>query len=97
MQSWEKIGDQLLEVYERAAVAPFREAAVLAEEAQSRESALARWVMGLEQDMGTVVGPQAYLPADVQRALLALSSRRRTRGILFRALRVLYRLGRRRG
>jgi hypothetical protein len=43
--------------------------------------------------MGELVGPDAYLPPDVQRALLSVATRKRLRRPLFALLRVLYRLG----
>jgi glycosyltransferase involved in cell wall biosynthesis len=92
MEDWDSFQSMLLEVYEQAARAPFREAAALAAEAQIREGELARWI-GLEENMGALVGPDAYLPQDVQRALLAVATRKRLRRPLFALLRLLYRIG----
>lgn len=94
LESWEQIGERLLETYRGAASASFREAAALARDAQTKEAALGRWAVGLEKDMGTVIGPDAYLPADVQRALLAAATRKSTRRPLFALLRGFYRLSR---
>jgi glycosyltransferase involved in cell wall biosynthesis len=92
MNDWDSIGSALLETYQEAASLPYREASALAAEARSREAELAKWV-GLEESMGELVGPDAYLPPDVQRALLALATRRQLRRPLFAALRTLYRVG----
>jgi glycosyltransferase involved in cell wall biosynthesis len=85
---------RLLDVYEAALRQPLRETALLAKEGLAREAQLAKWV-GLEENMGPLVGPDAYLPPDVQRALLAAATRPRLRRPLFGALRLLYRAGRR--
>jgi hypothetical protein len=85
---------RLLEVYEAAMRQPLRETALLATEGLAREAQLAKWV-GLEENLGPLVGPNAYLPPDVQRALLAAATRPRLRRPLFAALRLLYRAGHR--
>jgi glycosyltransferase involved in cell wall biosynthesis len=89
---WESIGAALLETYEQAARQPYREAAVLAADAEAREAELVKWV-GLQENMGELVGPDAYLPPDVQRALLSVATRKRLRRPLFALLRAFYRLG----
>jgi glycosyltransferase involved in cell wall biosynthesis len=92
MDDWGSIGRKLLDTYREVALSPYREAASLAAEARLREAELSKWV-GLEENMGELVGPDAYLPADVQRALLAVSTRRPLRRPLFTLLRLLYRIG----
>jgi glycosyltransferase involved in cell wall biosynthesis len=92
MDDWESIGRKLLDTYRQVTLSPFREAASLAAEARLRERELSKWV-ALEENMGDLVGPDAYLPPDVQRALLAVSTRRGLRGAVFALLRALYRLG----
>jgi glycosyltransferase involved in cell wall biosynthesis/methylmalonyl-CoA mutase cobalamin-binding subunit len=92
MHDWGSIGTALLETYEQATRQPFREASALAADAETREAELVKWV-GLEENMGELVGPDAYLPPDVQRALLSVATRKRLRRPLFALLRVLYRLG----
>jgi glycosyltransferase involved in cell wall biosynthesis len=91
MHDWGSIGTALLETYEQATRQPFREASALAADAEAREAELVKWI-GLEENMGALVGPDAYLPPDVQRALLAVATRKRLRRPLFALLRVLYRL-----
>jgi hypothetical protein len=92
MGDLESIASALVDVYETAVGLPFREASVLATEAQVREAELARWI-GLKDNMGDLVGPEAYLPPRVQRALLALATRRLLRRPLFALLVALYRVG----
>jgi hypothetical protein len=89
---WDSIGAALLETYEQVEQQPFREASVLAADVQAREAELAKW-FALEENMGDLVGPDAYLPPDVQRALLSIATRNRLRRPLFAVLRGLYRLG----
>jgi glycosyltransferase involved in cell wall biosynthesis len=106
MQSQESAGRALLEVYEEAVRSPFREASAVASEAhsremhvaklqaevESREAELGRWI-SFEERMQGLLGPDAHLPEDVQRALLALVTRPGLRGVLFALLRGLYRFG----
>jgi len=93
---WESIASALVDTYDRAMRMPFREASALAAEARVQEAEIAKWISP-EASMGELVGPDAYLPTDVQRALLAAATRRRLRRPLFALLRVLYRLARRAG
>ncbi len=92
MHDWDSIGTELLETYEQTTQQPFREASALAADAKAREAELVKWV-GLEENMGELVGADAYLPADVQRALLSVATRKRLRRPLFWLLRVFYRFG----
>ena len=90
---WDSIGRALLGIYEEAVRLPYREAALLAGEGSVREAQLSKWVdLGVEMD-GDLIGEDAQLPRDVQRALLALATRRRLRGPLFALLRSLYEVG----
>jgi glycosyltransferase involved in cell wall biosynthesis len=87
----EPAAQRLLDVYDRVAASSPRAAAELAADARVREGQLQRWV-GLEENLGPLVGPEAYLPPDAQRALLGLAVRPRTRRPMLAALRALYRL-----
>jgi glycosyltransferase involved in cell wall biosynthesis len=91
-ESRDAIGQRLLALYERTAELPFREASAIAADARTREAELARWI-GLEENLGPLVGPDAYLPRDTQRALLAMATRKRLRKPLFALLESLYRIG----
>jgi hypothetical protein len=91
---WDTLGHQLLDLYDQAARLPHREAAVLAEEAGLREAQLSEWV-SLGVDADRLVGEDAYLPRDVQQALLAAATRKRLRRPLFALLRALYATGHR--
>jgi Glycosyl transferases group 1 len=98
LPSWDDHAAALLELYEQAARAPFREASAVAWQALPRERELAGW-NELKAELGEegfgLVGPEGYLPPDVQRALLSVVTRPRLRDALFAALRGLYRVGRR--
>jgi glycosyltransferase involved in cell wall biosynthesis len=93
---WDTIGREVLDVYETAVGLPHREAAVLAAEGGAREAELSAW-LGLGIDRGDLIGEDAHVPRDVQRALLAAVTRRRLRRPLFAVLRALYAIGRRTG
>ena len=89
---WDTLGRELLGIYEEAARLPYREAARLAVDASMREAQLSQWLaLGIETDR--LIGEDAHLPRDVQRALLALSTRKRLRRPLFALLRALYATG----
>jgi hypothetical protein len=92
MDGVESIQSALVETYEAAIRLPFREASVLATEATVREAELAKWV-DFEANMGDLVGPDAYFPPGVQRALLAIATRRWLRRPLFALVVALYRVG----
>jgi glycosyltransferase involved in cell wall biosynthesis len=93
MDDWGSISAKLLEVYEEAIRVPAREAASLAAEAGEREAELTTWIR-LKENMGEVVGPDAPLPEDAQRGLVAIASRKRLRR-LFSLLAAVYRIGHR--
>ena len=90
---WDTIGRAVLDVYEAAVALPHREAALLAAEGSVREAELSSW-LGLGIDRGDLIGEDAHVPPDVQRALLAAVTRRRLRRPLFAMLRALYAIGR---
>jgi glycosyltransferase involved in cell wall biosynthesis len=92
MPDWDANGRRLLDLYEQAMRLPVREAASLAGEAQVREAQLARWIR-LKEAMGEIVGPDAPVPADAQRGLIAIATRRRLRRPVFWLLGALYRIG----
>jgi hypothetical protein len=87
----EPAAQRLLDLYDEVTTAPRRAAAEVAADARACEAQLSRWI-GLEENMGALVGPDAYLPPDAQRALLGLATRPRTRRPMLAALRALYRL-----
>ncbi len=86
---WERTGERLAEVYERACADPPAPAGDL-----ERLTGLMRG--GLSEDALRLVGPGGALPRDVERPLLALATRPRIAAPLFGALRASYRLARRR-
>lgn len=98
LPDWDAHAEALLEVYERAARRPYREAVVLAREAPEREAELARWY-DLKEKLGDegfgLVRPDGYLPFDIQIALLSIVTRPRLREPFFAALRAIYRAGHR--
>ena len=75
--TWDRYAEEIVEVYREAAVAPHRGS----DEASDDISDLAL----------SLVGPTGWLPPDVQRALLAVSTRAPLRGPVFAALRAGYR------
>lgn len=93
---WDAHAAALVEVYERAASAPVREASAVAWEALERERELERWT-DLRSELGEegfgLVRPGGHLPPDVQRALLSIVTRPRLRGPFLAGLRGVYRLG----
>jgi hypothetical protein len=94
LESRESITERLLSLYEETAKLPFREVAALAAENTVREAQLARWIR-LEENLGPLVGPEAYLPPDTQRALLGVATSRRLRKPIFRLLEGIYRISNR--
>jgi hypothetical protein len=105
--TWRRTAEQLVEVYERAVATPAPAAAALAWEATQREQDLISMhdyqldlrsqLDGFGDDGRRLVGRDGMLPADVQRALLAVAARRPVRRPLFALLRAGYALAHRRG
>jgi glycosyltransferase involved in cell wall biosynthesis len=93
---WDEHAAAVLELYERAASAPAREASAVAWEALERERDLERWTdlrAELGEDGFGLVRPGGHLPPDIQRALLSIVTRQRLRRPLFSGLRALYKAG----
>jgi glycosyltransferase involved in cell wall biosynthesis len=85
---WEVTGRRLVEVYRAACDGPMTPAGAV-----ERSSGLMRG--GLSEDAMRLVGPDGVLPAELERPLLALLSRRRLTGPLSVALKAGYRVSRR--
>jgi hypothetical protein len=96
LPDWNQHAEALLGVYDEVLRSPRREASAVAAEAMEREHELGGW-NELQAEMGDqgfgLVGPDGYLPPDVQRALLSIVTRPRLRDGLFAALRGFYRAG----
>jgi glycosyltransferase involved in cell wall biosynthesis len=92
---WDEHAAALVEIYERAASAPAREASVVAWDALERERELERWT-DLRAELGEegfgLVRPGGHLPPDVQRAVLSIVTRPLLRRPFFGALRGFYKL-----
>ena len=85
--TWDRAAAELLDAYDEAVRLPARESAVLARAEMVTQSAY--W--GLRHDIGdtgmALVGPgEPLLPADAQRTLAGLLSRKATRGPIMRML-----------
>jgi glycosyltransferase involved in cell wall biosynthesis len=87
--TWGRSASQTVEVYRRAVRDPVREATAIVNEAVRLEQVVA----AVGDEGMALVGPQAVLPDEMRRPLLAVATRRWLRGPIFGALRVPYRLG----
>jgi glycosyltransferase involved in cell wall biosynthesis len=104
LYTWEKAAESTVELYEQAATGPAREAAALAEDsarleglaaehehrATECESFYATLLESIGDDGLALVGPEAVLPANLRRPILAVTTRRWLRGPLFGPLRLGY-------
>ena len=89
--SWDVSAAQTVEVYRRAVTEPLREATAIVHEAVRLEQLVA----AVGDEGMSLVGPEAVLPNEMRRPLLAVATRPWLRGPLFGALRLPYRLGHR--
>jgi hypothetical protein len=98
LPTWDDHADALMDLYDRAALRPEREARVVSAQALRAETELAGWNR-LRAELGDegfgLVSPGGYLPPDIQRALLSIVTRPRLRDPFFAILRAVYRAGRR--
>jgi len=86
---WDDTGRGLVQVYREALDRPYREARSLAREGVGYSQLFS----SLGEDGFRLVGPDGYLPPEVMRALLAISTRRTLRIPAFSLLRGIYRTG----
>ena len=89
--TWDSSAVQTVEVYRRAMADPVREATAIVHEAVRLEQLVA----AVGDEGMALVGPDAVLPAEMRRPLLAVATRRWLRTPIFGALRAPYRLGHR--
>jgi glycosyltransferase involved in cell wall biosynthesis len=87
--TWDQSAAQTVEVYRRAVRDPVREATAIVNEAVRLEQLVA----AVGDEGMSLVGPDAVLPDEMRRPLLAVATRRWLRGPIFGALRFPYRLG----
>ena len=89
--SWDLSAAQTVEVYRRAVRDPVREATAIVNEAVRLEQVIA----AVGDEGMSLVGPDAVLPDEMRRPLLAVATRPWLRGPIFGALRFPYRVARR--
>jgi glycosyltransferase involved in cell wall biosynthesis len=99
--TWDRTAAALLKVYDDVFALPSRRAVISARETLAAEARRGHWegrYWALRDEVGptglALVGRDGVLPEDAQRALVALTRRRLTRGPLLKTLRATARLGR---
>jgi GT2 family glycosyltransferase/glycosyltransferase involved in cell wall biosynthesis len=86
--SWDLSAEKTVEVYRQTVRDPVREATAIVHEAVRLEQMIA----AVGEEGLSLVGPDAVLPDDMRRPLLAVATRPWLRGLIFGALRFPYRM-----